>query len=258
MGYYRPLCMVLAALLMTQSQSWWVKIARPAGVRQHGQVHMVSTISAQMADMRADMRKDPKAALLMDAMRGKNINDDDRQGDGIDMKVVQTRASSGAGDALPTTYQPRKLEEYFGSRPGAVAQRVWQVVSTSSSFVLSLVGDYITGNTQDMEVRRAAQLRNTIVSLGPFFIKLGQALSIRPDILSPRAMVELQQLCDKVPCYSSKLAFETIAAELGQTVDELYSEITPEPVAAASLGQVGSPNPNPNPNPKPNPNANLT
>jgi aarF domain-containing kinase len=37
-----------------------------------------------------------------------------------------------------------------------------------------------------------------IVSLGPFFIKLGQALSIRPDILSPKAMVELQQLCDKV------------------------------------------------------------
>lgn len=41
-------------------------------------------------------------------------------------------------------------------------------------------------------------LRNVIVSLGPFFIKLGQALSIRPDILSPKAMVELQQLCDKV------------------------------------------------------------
>jgi len=47
-------------------------------------------------------------------------------------------------------------------------------------------------------VERAGELRDVITSLGPFFIKLGQALSIRPDILSPRAMVELQKLCDKV------------------------------------------------------------
>eukprot|EP00957_Ditylum_brightwellii_P163036 12414906-Ditylum_brightwellii.AAC.1 len=51
-------------------------------------------------------------------------------------------------------------------------------------------------------------------------------------------MVELQQLCDKVPSYDSKIAFKTIEKELGRTVDELFSEITPEPVAAASLGQV--------------------
>ena len=70
------------------------------------------------------------------------------------------------------------------------------------------------------------------------FIKLGQALSIRPDILSPRSMVELQKLCDKVPSYPSEIAFRTIKDELGKTPDELFSEITPEPVAAASLGQV--------------------
>ena len=86
---------------------------------------------------------------------------------------------------------------------------------------------------------RAAQLRRTIVSLGPFFIKVGQALSIRPDILSPRAMVELQQLCDKVPSFPSDLAFATICEELNvNSVKDVFSEITPEPVAAASLGQV--------------------
>ena len=51
-------------------------------------------------------------------------------------------------------------------------------------------------------------------------------------------MVELQKLCDKVPSFDSKIAFATIEAELGKTVGELFSEITPEPVAAASLGQV--------------------
>ena len=51
-------------------------------------------------------------------------------------------------------------------------------------------------------------------------------------------MVELQKLCDKVPSYPSDIAFRTITDELGKTPDELFSDITPEPVAAASLGQV--------------------
>lgn len=51
-------------------------------------------------------------------------------------------------------------------------------------------------------------------------------------------MVELQKLCDKVPSYDSKIAFATIEKELGRTVQDLFTEITPEPVAAASLGQV--------------------
>ena len=48
------------------------------------------------------------------------------------------------------------------------------------------------------EVARAIELREIVTSLGPAYIKLGQALSIRPDILSPAAMIELQKLCDKV------------------------------------------------------------
>ena len=68
--------------------------------------------------------------------------------------------------------------------------------------------------------------------------RIGQALSIRPDVLSPRSMVELQKLCDKVPSYDSKIAFATIEQELGRPVQEIFSQITPEPVAAASLGQV--------------------
>lgn len=46
-------------------------------------------------------------------------------------------------------------------------------------------------------MKRAIELRNIVTSLGPAYIKLGQALSIRPDLLSPAAMNELQKLCDK-------------------------------------------------------------
>jgi predicted unusual protein kinase regulating ubiquinone biosynthesis (AarF/ABC1/UbiB family) len=64
------------------------------------------------------------------------------------------------------------------------------------------------GKLQENEVRRAIQIRNIVTSLGPAYIKLGQALSIRPDILSPAAMNELQKLCDKVPSFDSTVAMQ--------------------------------------------------
>lgn len=57
------------------------------------------------------------------------------------------------------------------------------------------------------EVARAIELRDIVTSLGPAYIKLGQALSIRPDILSPAAMTELQKLCDKVNISSVALFY---------------------------------------------------
>ena len=65
-----------------------------------------------------------------------------------------------------------------------------------------------------------------------------QALSIRPDLLSPAAMVELQKLCDKVPSFDSGVAMRLVEDELGRPWPEVYAELTPEPIAAASLGQV--------------------
>ena len=114
-----------------------------------------------------------------------------------------------------------------------------QVASVGGGFIARTALDAFLGRDDpELEVKRAGELRDLITSLGPFYIKLGQALSIRPDVLSPRSMVELQKLCDKVPSYDSKIAFKTIEKELGKRVDELFSEITPEPMAAASLGQV--------------------
>lgn len=64
------------------------------------------------------------------------------------------------------------------------------------------------GRLRETEVSRAIDLRNIMTSLGPAYIKLGQALSIRPDLLSPAAMNELQKLCDKVPSFDNKLAMQ--------------------------------------------------
>ena len=198
-----------------------------------------SDLSQNMRDMREAMAGDEKSAALMEAMRGTNINDDDAAAAGTRLQVVEMRKGT---DSLPTVYDPEALASYFGKRPGAVATRIAQVALTAGAWgvktALAAVQGKLTPGSAG-EVAAVADLRGVLVSLGPFYIKLGQALSIRPDILSPQAMVQLQQLCDKVPPFDSAIAFQTIREELGiSDVSEVYSEITPEPVAAASLGQV--------------------
>jgi len=193
--------------------------------------------SAMIAEMRAEMAQNEEANLIMQALRGQNLNDDDSAVAGLVMQLIDGEVE----DTLPYNYDYQFLENYFGSRPGTVLRRFIQLTSVLGDFVIKFVLDRLFKRLEknpDLEIQRAAELRDKITSLGPFYIKIGQALSIRPDILSPRSMVELQKLCDKVPSFDSKIAFATIERELGQTVEEAFSEITPEPVAAASLGQV--------------------
>jgi len=196
--------------------------------------------SAMMREMRAEMSKDEDADLIMQALRGKNLNDDDSAVAGLQMKLVDVQLRDGE-TGLPFAYDPKALKEFFSNRPLAVLTRILQVSAVGGGFFIKTLGDTLFGrldNNPELEVQRAGELRDLMTSLGPFFIKIGQALSIRPDVLSPRSMVELQKLCDKVPSYPSDIAFATIEKELGRSVDDLFSEITPEPVAAASLGQV--------------------
>jgi predicted unusual protein kinase regulating ubiquinone biosynthesis (AarF/ABC1/UbiB family) len=84
----------------------------------------------------------------------------------------------------------------------------------------------------------AARLRQTLTDLGPTFIKVGQALSTRPDLVRKDFLEELVKLQDQLPPFPTDLALATIERELGQEPDEIFSEISPTPVAAASLGQV--------------------
>lgn len=198
-----------------------------------------SETSEMIKEMREKMNENEEARLVMEALRGQGLNDDDNAVEGLQMRLVDV--DSNRGDVLPYDYNPDALKKFFGSRPLSVLTRISQVLTVGGGLFLNAALDNVLGrlkNNPDLEVKRAAQLRDTITSLGPFFIKIGQALSIRPDVLSPRSMVELQKLCDKVPSYDSKIAFATIEKELGKTIDELFSEITPEPIAAASLGQV--------------------
>ena len=85
---------------------------------------------------------------------------------------------------------------------------------------------------------RGEELADLLTRLGPTFIKVGQSLSIRSDLLSESYVKGLTTLQDKVPPFSSSEAFKIMEVELGQSVDSLFSSITAEPIASASLGQV--------------------
>ena len=86
--------------------------------------------------------------------------------------------------------------------------------------------------------KRAEELSVLLTQLGPSFIKVGQSLSIRTDLLSPAYVKGLKALQDQVPPFPTSQAITIIEEELGTPIQELFSEFSNEPVAAASLGQV--------------------
>lgn len=82
------------------------------------------------------------------------------------------------------------------------------------------------------------RLRMALAELGPTFIKLGQILSTRPDLVGVRLAEEFQQLQENVPADPPAVVGKLIEAELGRPIEELFAEFEPEAMASASIGQV--------------------
>mgnify|MGYP000929311232 FL=1 len=83
-----------------------------------------------------------------------------------------------------------------------------------------------------------ARLRMALIELGPIFVKFGQSLSTRPDLLPKDVAMELAQLQDRVPPFPSKEALAIIEGAYGKTVGEVFASFDTEPLAAASIAQV--------------------
>lgn len=135
-------------------------------------------------------------------------------------------------------YSAEAIARYYRQRPWRVIWRILVVVWLFAGFVLGLKLDEWFNQSEAKKLKRAAQLRQILTRLGPTFIKVGQALSTRPDLIRKDFLDELVKLQDQLPPFPTSLAFAIIEQELERSIDEIYSEISPQPIAAASLGQV--------------------
>lgn len=107
-------------------------------------------------------------------------------------------------------------------------------------FIL-LVKWFFLGSETNKELNQEKQsvwLKEQLIELGPTFIKIGQSLGTRADLLPLPFVKALGELQDNVPSFPNEIAFARIEKELGRKINEVYAEFDVEPVAAASLGQV--------------------
>jgi len=135
-------------------------------------------------------------------------------------------------------YDPEAIAAEYGNRPFKVWGRLLGILWTFLTFVLALLWDKQTGQLEKNQRKRAVRVREVLTGLGPAYIKIGQALSTRPDLVPPLYLEELTQLQDQLPPFSNELAYQFITEELGDRPENIYAELTADPIAAASLGQV--------------------
>lgn len=147
------------------------------------------------------------------------------------------KLSSTDADSI-VDYDLKKIASVYRRKPLILLRRVLQVGTTFGWWFGSRFVDELMERSNQMFQVRAAELRRILVELGPAYVKIAQAVSSRPDLIPPSYLDELSLLQDQITPFSSEVAFNTIEKELGLPIDELFSEISPEPVAAASLGQV--------------------
>ncbi|ESQ28027.1 hypothetical protein EUTSA_v10018208mg [Eutrema salsugineum] len=145
--------------------------------------------------------------------------------------------SADEADSL-SEYSFSRIDGMYKKKPLILLRRLAQIGTTFGYWFGLRLADEALERSEQMFKIRAAELRKLLVELGPAYVKIAQAVSSRPDLIPPSYLDELSLLQDQITPFSTEVAFSMIEDELGLPLDELFSEISPQPVAAASLGQV--------------------
>ncbi len=134
-------------------------------------------------------------------------------------------------------YSPKGDMIWLILRPWILLPRVLYILLT---LIFLLVRILLQGNSNSKSVQKnlSKYLFDVITDLGPCFIKLGQALSTRPDLVRQDWLTELTNLQDNLPPFEHKIALKIIEDELGIPANELFDDFPDEPIASASLGIV--------------------
>ncbi|GBF81538.1 ABC1 kinase family protein [Aphanothece sacrum] len=158
----------------------------------------------------------------------------------IHIPATHTEDLGPISDISPESweYRPDTINQYYRQRTLEVLRRLINVIILFIQFFVGLWWDKTRGKNPTQEKKRAIQLREMLTKLGPTYIKVGQALSTRPDLVPPLYLQELTTLQDQLPSFPNEIAYRFIEEELGARPEFIYSEFSSKPIAAASLGQV--------------------
>ncbi|KAK1289661.1 putative aarF domain-containing protein kinase [Acorus calamus] len=149
---------------------------------------------------------------------------------------------------LPETYDPQIIAFYFSCRPHVLVLRVLEILASFASAAIKMRTSSILkfnkigleedeiGNSSDYYIGHL--LKETMLNLGPTFIKVGQSLSTRPDITGSEISKVLSELNENIPPFPREVAVDIIEQEFGSPVKSIFSYISEKPVASASFGQV--------------------
>jgi predicted unusual protein kinase regulating ubiquinone biosynthesis (AarF/ABC1/UbiB family) len=117
-------------------------------------------------------------------------------------------------------YDSDAIAQYYQNRPWLGIKRTLTILWFFGGFILSLKKDEWFNQVEQKKYKRAAQLRQILTHLGPTFIKVGQALSTRPDLVRKDFLEELIKLQDQLPPFDNQIAFNIIETELKRSVKE--------------------------------------
>ena len=170
-------------------------------------------------------------------------------GDGEDGQSEWARLAAAEGDEEPDllkVYDPEVAKRYFLQRPATLVKRGWRSSVLLGWFSTCIFLDAKLGRRPEdddeakaaTDATRAAQLRSILIRLGPTYVKLGQVLSSRQDLLPTPYVKELETLQDSVPPFDDAIAMRMIQRELGARAAARLEYLEASPVASASLGQV--------------------
>ena len=147
------------------------------------------------------------------------------------------------------TYDPKAANEFYSKRPLMVLKRLLRLSTLTFGFNTGLLFDWLIlgkllkdedyAALKKAEPRRAKEALSLCEKLGPTFIKLGQAVSIRTDLIPELYALQLKNLQDAVPPFDSEEARTVLRRELGvNNLNNIFEELSDTPVASASIGQV--------------------
>jgi predicted unusual protein kinase regulating ubiquinone biosynthesis (AarF/ABC1/UbiB family) len=168
-----------------------------------------------------------------------------RDGDG----ETRVEAPVAVPEGLPSLYDVEGIRAYWKTRPLASFKRTGSLVTKVTAWGFGLVSDIVSGpeTVKKNSRKRARLLKDLIAAQGPAFVKVGQAVAIRPDLLPPAYLEELQTLLDQVAPFGSDEARALIRQQLGRSgngdaieLEDVFEDVSAfdRPVAAASIGQV--------------------